>query len=152
MQYTCEQCSKAFQAPPCQKARFCNRKCYDKSREGVFACDNCSKNFTYYKSHKKGKLVFCSVKCQLEKMQGELHPRWKGKDYRYIFEKFIGRKLKTTDVIHHINGDHSDNRIENLMLTDRAGHCKIHLPRLGTGKSKSHPFPVHLAINWSSVI
>lgn len=67
-------------------------------------------------------------------MVGERHPHWKGKNYRIIYEKFIGRKLNSGDIIHHINGDHSDNRLDNLILTNRAGHCKIHLPRLGTGK------------------
>ena len=132
--YICEFCSNQFQAPPSQKARFCNRVCYDKAREGHFKCDNCSKDFIYYKSHKKGKYVYCSSKCQKEHMIDERHPHWKGKGYRRIYEKFLGRKLTSKDIIHHINGNHFDNRMENLMLTDRAGHVRIHLPRLGTGK------------------
>jgi hypothetical protein len=136
MLYTCEQCLRPFQAPPSQRARFCDRNCYDKSREGIFKCDNCGKTFKYYKSHKRGKLIYCSQKCQLENMVDERHPHWQGKNYRKIFEKFLGRKLTSKDIVHHINGNHGDNRIENLVVTTRVEHPKKH-PE--AGYQKGHP-------------
>ena len=46
---------------------------------------------------------------------------------RVIMEEIIGRKLKTTEVIHHINGDKSDDRPENLYIcSSRAEHTAIH--------------------------
>jgi len=45
--------------------------------------------------------------------------------HRYLMEQHIGRKLLPNEVVHHINGDRHDNRLENLMIMDRAEHCRI---------------------------
>jgi hypothetical protein len=37
-------------------------------------------------------------------------------EHRILVENFIGRRLNSQEVIHHINGNKKDNRIENLML------------------------------------
>ena len=41
-------------------------------------------------------------------------------------EKILGRKLGHNEVVHHINGDKTDNRIENLQVLTRAEHSSIH--------------------------
>ena len=48
------------------------------------------------------------------------------KIHRHIMEKFLGRKLKPNEIIHHINGDGVDNRLENLTVTNQFDHKQLH--------------------------
>lgn len=60
----------------------------------------------------------------------EEHPRKTNKRYikrsRLVMEDIIGRYLEKHEQVHHINGDRSDDRPENLEITTLSSHNKIH--------------------------
>ncbi len=43
-----------------------------------------------------------------------------------IMTTFMGRQLKKDEIVHHINGDKKDNRIDNLKIISRSEHNAIH--------------------------
>jgi len=49
------------------------------------------------------------------------------REHRLIMEQYLGRYLDTKEVVHHINGDTLDNRVENLYLFSNNGeHVRLH--------------------------
>ncbi len=77
---------------------------------------------------------------------GEKNPAWKGgkhisrgymtirnkqgkyiRESRILIEKHIGRKLDSREVTHHLDGDKTNNNIENLHLfLNQSKHMKYH--------------------------
>lgn len=111
-------------------------------------CKNCNKNFIGYRTR-----LFCSKSCQASwKSKGEKNVNWNGGktggngNYVYILmpnhpdadksgyilehrlkmESNIGRRIKKSEVVHHVNCKKDDNRIENLQLMEKREHDRYH--------------------------
>jgi len=58
-------------------------------------------------------------------------------EHRLIFEKHLGKELRSEEVVHHIDGNKLNNEISNLMLfPTKSAHAKYHLKK-GDLKLKS---------------
>ena len=143
---TCQTCGKVFEVIPGDHRlknngiKYCSKECANEGLKSgkIASCKECGKEF-YTTRHQ-----FCSRECasiyrskhapkKTYKENGYLVVHIKGynkkgnaKLHRVIMEEFLGRKLSADEVVHHINGDKTDNRIENLMVMSRDEHSLLH--------------------------
>lgn len=114
-------------------------------------CENCRKSFNRYRSL-NGRLEgtedyrvrkYCSKRCCNIHKVGDRHHNYKdglrrGHDcgylrvtggkylHRVIMERYLGKKLRTNEHIHHVDGNVVNNNISNLEIVNNSAHRKIH--------------------------
>jgi len=54
--------------------------------------------------------------------------------YRAVMEAHLRRHLRSVEIVHHINGDPTDDRLENLELTTRSEHVEMHRAELNAAR------------------
>lgn len=133
--------------------RFCSMSCFGKFKIGKKhseehnrkireSCKGLVNSGQFKKKMPVGqKCYFCDKLATYTKPKPSCNTHWKRHFYKYkrttingkntmvhraVMEEFIGRKLKTDEIVHHINSDRLDNRIENLELMKKIDHLKMH--------------------------
>lgn len=54
--------------------------------------------------------------------------------YRLVMERILGRYLQPNEIVHHINGDCTDDRPENLQVMNQSHHASLHFVDRKKGK------------------
>lgn len=120
----------------------------------VKACPTCGREFkVHICTSLRGGGKYCSRQCRAR--TGANNPNWRGgriKDafgrvmvyapehpgvrlfggthifeYRLIAEQSLGRLLTEGEIVHHKNGDHTDNSPKNLEVMTQAEHARLHM-------------------------
>lgn len=107
----CASCGVAFPGYRKTFPKHCSRACANKAQSTrQFGSDN--------PSYKEGRKLTDGGYVQI--LLGKGHPlAGRGGyalEHRYVMSQHLGRPLRRYEVVHHINGDKQDNRLENLEL------------------------------------
>lgn len=157
--YICPGCGKEHYINNCFledkyfKKKFCSDECYDKyildnkKKRFLKHCTNCRKEFFSNKEKTISGFFFCSQECSKQYMKGKNAYGWKGgtftvagykivkKDGKYqyehriVMEKYLGRKLRPDEAVHHIDENKLNNDIANLKLMTKREHDRHHMQK-----------------------
>jgi len=133
----CAQCNKSTYVDSAKLGKykhFCSYKCRKK-----FFPVNGELNPMWGKRHVAETRKRMSLERRLDKnsnwkggrsyQSGYIMVRQKGKavrEHKLIVENVLGRKLRSNEIIHHINMDKADNRKCNLLVCDKSYHVWLH--------------------------
>lgn len=117
----CETCGTLFR-PFTARGRYCSRKCYGARTIGERKQD-----------------IDGYVRVRVPRGTiGTFQNGWM-LEHRYVMQQSLGRPLTKHETVHHINGDKTDNRIENLQLRQGKHGKHAHYRCLDCGSYNVEP-------------
>lgn len=150
MRKECLVCGIEYQSPH-KKSKYCTHSCYAEARKqglyGKVVWTEEMKSRMSARHSGEGNPMYGKAGHWLgkarENMRGSKHPRYRGgwiqAGYKFVRDKnreislqrkimqeHLGRELTANEVVHHINRNKQDNRLENLQVLTRAEHIEIH--------------------------
>lgn len=130
---SCDWCGKAIEKYQCQvtKHNFCSRAClgcfssrslnptgYSKLKDLSAVSERMSEMNRKLNPFRMAPDIRQKLrKSQLRGGQRNSYPKFFGRhEHRVVAENMMGRKLKSREIVHHIDGDRRNNRPSNLMV------------------------------------
>jgi len=120
-----------------ERKRFCSRKCIAKFlwKEKIFHGIPCTEEAKEKMRQSKLKLIKNGWKpvgwlkyLPKKRISGRGYYFLGNKrEHQVLMERQLDRKLLPSEVVHHIDGDKSNNSLDNLIVMTRNEHIKLHL-------------------------
>ena len=104
-----------------QKGRTISEEGKQRIREANACNYNGLNGYGHTKAHNKGYVLVYVPKHPNAHIDGYVM------FHTVLMERAIGRYLTEDEVVHHINHNRKDNRLENLMLMDKKEHMAMHM-------------------------
>lgn len=150
---TCSQCGRLFhpQYGREETSAFCSNSCYLRHRWGTTPQNRCRLCGADISQTGKRRQKYCSFECRVNGQAGQArhralirygkngayrarrvpeHPKADCKGYvmehRLVMEQFLGRMLRSDEIVHHKDGNPANNALSNLELMLKTEHDSLH--------------------------